>query len=141
MLIYRNKEKLHKDLEALIPEMLGAEVRALIQNWRKANKLSIDQRIPTLKFYWTNPIFKIVFIEGLSGVGENKHFLDLCLVDRAEFEKPTEDILDLCKDDDILFWSPLGGTIGHGKILSGNTSNIQKELDAVLTGKYYNEYI
>ena len=141
MLIYRNKEKLHKDLEALIPEMLGAEVRALIQNWRKANKLSIDQRIPTLKFYWTNPIFKTVFIEGLSGVGENKHFLDLCLVDRAEFEKPTEDILDLCKDDDILFWSPLGGTIGHGKILSGNTPNIQKELDAVLTGKYYNEYI
>jgi hypothetical protein len=141
MLIYKNKEKLHKDLEALIPEMLGAEVRALIQNWRKANKLSIDQRIPTLKFYWTNPIFKTVFIEGLSGVGENKHFLDLCLVDRAEFEKPTEDILDLCKDDDILFWSPLGGTIGHGKILSGNTSNIQKELDAVLTGKYYNEYI
>jgi hypothetical protein len=141
MLIYKNKEKLHKDLEALIPEMLGAEVRALIQNWRKANKLSIDQRIPTLKFYWTNPIFKTVFIEGLSGVGENKHFLDLCLVDRAEFEKPTEDILDLCKDDDILFWSPLGGTIGHGKILSGNTPNIQKELDAVLTGKYYNEYI
>lgn len=141
MLIYRNKEKLHKDLEALIPEMLGAEVRALIQNWRKANKLSIDQRIPTLKFYWTNPIFKTVFIEGLSGVGENKHFLDLCLVDRAEFEKPTEDILDLCKDDDILFWSPLGGTIGHGKILSGNTPNIQKELDAILTGKYYNEYI
>ena len=141
MLIYKNKEKLHKDLEALIPEMLGAEVRALIQNWRKANKLSIDQRIPTLKFYWTNPVFKTVFIEGLSGVGENKHFLDLCLVDRAEFEKPTEDILDLCKDDDILFWSPLGGTIGHGKILSGNTSNIQKELDAVLTRKYYNEYI
>lgn len=141
MLIYKNKEKLHKDLEALIPEMLGAEVRALIQNWRKANKLSIDQRIPTLKFYWTNPIFKTVFIEGLSGVGENKHFLDLCLVDRAEFEKPAEHILDLCKDDDILFWSPLGGTIGHGKILSGNTSNIQKELDAVLTGKYYNEYI
>ena len=141
MLIYKNKEKLHKDLESLIPEMLGAEVRALIQNWRKANKLSIDQRIPTLKFYWTNPIFKTVFIEGLSGVGENKHFLDLCLVDSAEFEKPTEDILDLCKDDDILFWSPLGGTIGHGKILSGNTPNIQKELDAVLTGKYYNEYI
>ena len=141
MIIYKNKEKLHKDLEALIPEMLGAEVRALIQNWRKANKLSIDQRIPTLKFYWTNPIFKTVFIEGLSGVGENKHFLDLCLVDSAEFEKPTEEILDLCKDDDILFWSPLGGTIGHGKILSGNTPNIQKELDAVLTGKYYNEYI
>ena len=120
MLIYRNKEKLHKDLEALIPEMLGAEIRALIQNWRKANKFSI---------------------EGLSGVGENKHFLDLCLVDKAEFEKPSEKILDLCKDDDILFWSPLGGTIGHGKILSGNTPNIQKELDAVLNRKYYNEYI
>lgn len=141
MLIYRNKEKLHKDLEALIPEMLGAEIRALIQNWRKANKFSIDQRIPTLKFYWTNPVFKTVFIEGLSGVGENKHFLDLCLVDKAEFEKPSEIILDLCKDDDILFWSPLGGTIGHGKILSGNTPNIQKELDAVLNRKYYNEYI
>ena len=138
--LYRNKDILHKSLESMIPEMIGAELRALIQNWRKANGFAIDQHIPTLKFYFTNPIFKTVFMEGLSGVGENKHFLDLCLVDSAEFEKPNEEVMSLCVNDDIIFWSPLGGTVGHGSPLHGNTKNIQKEIDTVLNEKLYNQW-
>ena len=140
-LLYCSTEKLHKDLYSLVPEMIGAEVRALIQNWRKANGLTIDQHIPTLKFYFNDPIFKTVFREGLSAVGEKKHFLELCLVDCAEFDEPPFEIRELCKDDDIIFWSPLGGTVGHGKVLSGNTKNLQKELDEVIKKHLYNDYL
>ena len=140
-LLFCSTEKLHKDLYSLVPEMIGAEVRALIQNWRKANGLTIDQHIPTLKFYFNDPIFKTVFREGLSAVGEKKHFLELCLVDCAEFDEPPFEIRELCKDDDIIFWSPLGGTVGHGKVLSGNTKNLQKELDEVIKKHLYNDYL
>lgn len=140
-LLYCSSEKLHKDINSLIPEMIGAEIRALIQNWRKANGFSIDQHIPTLKFYFNDPIFKTVFREGLSAVGEKKHFLELCLVDCAAFDEPPFEIRELCKDDDIIFWSPLGGTVGHGKVLSGNTKNLQKELDEVIKEHLYNDYL
>lgn len=140
-LLFCSTEKLHKDLYSLVPEMIGAEIRALIQNWRKANGLTIDQHIPTLKFYFNDPIFKTVFRDGLSAVGEKKHFLELCLVDCAEFDEPPFEIRELCKDDDIIFWSPLGGTVGHGKVLSGNTKNLQKELDEVIKKHLYNDYL
>ena len=51
------------------------------------------------------------------------------------------EIRELCKDDDIIFWSPLGGTVGHGKVLSGNTKNLQKELDEVIKNHLYNDYL
>ena len=102
IVLYKNKDVLHKSIESLIPEMIGAELRALIQNWRKANGFAIDQHIPVLKFWFANPIFKTVFIEGLSGVGENKHFLDLCLVDSAEYEIPKADIMSLTSQYDIV---------------------------------------
>lgn len=140
-LLFCSTEKLHKDIYSLVPEMIGAEVRALIQNWRKANGLTIDQHIPTLKFYFEDPIFITVFREGLSAVGEKKHFLELCLVDCAEFDEPPFEIRELCKDDDIIFWSPLGGTVGHGKVLSGNTKNLQKEIDEVIKNHLYNDYL
>lgn len=140
-LLFCSTEKLHKDINSLVPEMIGAEIRALIQNWRKANGLTIDQHIPTLKFYFEDPIFITVFREGLSAVGEKKHFLELCLVDCAEFDEPPFEIRELCKDDDIIFWSPLGGTVGHGKVLSGNTKNLQKELDEVIKNHLYNDYL
>lgn len=140
-LLFCSTEKLHKDINSLVPEMIGAEIRALIQNWRKANGLTIDQHIPTLKFYFEDPIFITVFREGLSAVGEKKHFLELCLVDCAEFDEPSFEIRELCKDDDIIFWSPLGGTVGHGKVLSGNTKNLQKELDEVIKKHLYNDYL
>ena len=139
-LLYKNKDVLHKSIESLIPEMIGAELRALIQNWRKANGFAIDQHIPVLKFWFANPIFKTVFVEGLSGVGENKHFLDLCLVDSAEYEMPKADIMSLTSKYDIVFWSPMGGTVGYGSPLHGNSKNIQKELDIVLNEKLYNRY-
>lgn len=140
-LLFCSTEKLHKDINSLVPEMIGAEVRALIQNWRKTNGLTIDQHIPTLKFYFSDPIFKTVFREGLSAVGEKKHFLELCLVDCAEFAEPPFEIRELCKDDDIIFWSPLGGTVGHGKVLTGNTKNLQKEIDEVIKKHLYNDYL
>ena len=140
-LLFCSAEKLHKDINSLVPEMIGAEIRALIQNWRKANGLTIDQHIPNLKFYFEDPIFITVFREGLSAVGEKKHFLELCLVDCAEFAEPPFAIKELCKDDDIIFWSPLGGTVGHGKVLSGNTKNLQKELDEVIKNHLYNDYL
>lgn len=140
IVLYKNKDVLHKSIESLIPEMIGAELRALIQNWRKANGFAIDQHIPVLKFWFANPIFKPVFVEGLSGVGENKHFLDLCLVDSAEYEMPDAEVMSLYSNDDIIFWSPLGGTVGHGSPLHGNTKNIQKEIDTVLNEKLYNRY-
>ena len=140
-LLFCSTEKLHKDIYSLVPEMIGAEVRALIQNWRKANGLTIDQHIPNLKFYFEDPIFITVFREGLSAVGEKKHFLELCLVDCAEFDEPPFEIRELCKDDDIIFWSPLGGTVGHGKVLSGNTKNLQKEIDEVIKNHLYNDYL
>ena len=140
-LLFCSNEKLHKDINSLVPEMIGAEVRALIQNWRKVNGLTIDQHIPTLKFYFEDPIFITVFREGLSAVGEKKHFLELCLVDCAEFDEPSFEIRELCKDDDIIFWSPLGGTVGHGKVLSGNTKNLQKEIDEVIKEHLYNDYL
>ena len=140
-LLYCSTDKLHKDLYSLVPEMIGAEVRALIQNWRKANGLTIDQHIPNLKFYFEDPIFITVFREGLSAVGEKKHFLELCLVDCAEFAEPPFEIRELCKDDDIIFWSPLGGTVGHGKVLTGNTKNLQKEIDEVIKNHLYNDYL
>ena len=140
IVLYKNKDVLHKSIESLIPEMIGAELRALIQNWRKANGFAIDQHIPVLKFWFANPIFKTVFVEGLSGVGENKHFLDLCLVDSAEYEMPDAEVMSLYSNDDIIFWSPLGGTVGHGSPLHGNTKNIQKEIDTVLNEKLYNRY-
>lgn len=140
IVLYKNKDVLHKSIESLIPEMIGAELRALIQNWRKANGFAIDQHIPVLKFWFVNPIFKTVFVEGLSGVGENKHFLDLCLVDCAEYETPSADIMSLTSNYDIVFWSPMGGTVGYGSPLHGNSPNIQKELDIVLNEKLYNRY-
>lgn len=140
MILYKSKEKIKKDIMSLIPEMIGAELRALIQNWRKANGLAIDQHIPTMKFYFTEPIYKTVFVEGRSASGEDRHFLELCLIDEAVFEKPDENMLSLMKDNDVIFWCPLGGTVGYGKILSGNTKLIQDDVDNVIKEKLYNEY-
>ena len=42
-----------------VTAMIGAEVRNAIQNWRKANKLPLDFRVPTLCVYYTKEIMKI----------------------------------------------------------------------------------
>ena len=67
-----------------------------------------------------------------------------CLVDNVKFINPLEEMPNVdtrnkrwhnilngiqLKDYDLIFWSPLGGTIGYCDCLKGNAPNIQKELD------------
>jgi hypothetical protein len=133
--------------------MLGAEIRNAIQNWRKENKLPIDFRIPTLYVYYKDEIIKTVLIEGITDTFTKQHLFELCLVDNVEFVRPRDEIgfskaqedrwkdfLDFDKHD-LIFWSPLGGSIGVCDCLKGNTPNIQKELDIVIDNHYYNTYV
>ena len=120
--------------------MLGAEIRNAIQNWRKENKLPIDFHVPTLYVYYTNEIIKTTLIEGVTDANtKNPHLFELCLVDKVEYIKPSFD-LDLDKHD-LIFWSPLGGSIGYCDCLKGNAPNIQKELDITIDKEYYNHYV
>lgn len=131
MLVYNGKREVN-----CFTAMLGAEIRNAIQNWRKENKLPIDFRIPTLYVYYKDEIIKTVLIEGITDTFTKQHLFELCLVDKVEFHN----IIQLGHEYDLVFWSPLGGTIGHCDCLHGNTQNIQKELDVVIEKQYYNKY-
>lgn len=133
--IYNSKKEVN-----CITAMLGAEIRNAIQNWRKENKLPIDFHVPTLYVYYTKEIIKTTLIEGVTDANiKNPHLFELCLVDNVEFIKPSFD-LDLDKHD-LIFWSPLGGTVGKCDCLKGNAPNIQKELDITIDKEYYNHYV
>lgn len=134
--------------------MLGAEIRNAIQNWRKENKLPIDFRVPTLYVYYTNEIIKTTLIEGITDANpNNSHLFELCLVDKVEWVNPREELkisasaAERRKDcinfdkHDLLFWSPLGGSIGYCDCLKGNAPNIQKELDITIKKQYFNHYV
>jgi hypothetical protein len=147
MLVYNGKREVN-----CFTAMLGAEIRNAIQNWRKENKLPIDFRIPTLYVYYKDEIIKTVLIEGITDTFTKQHLFELCLVDKVEWVNPREELgISVSADGrwkdyinfdkhDLLFWSPLGGTIGHCDCLHGNTPNIQKELDVVIEKQYYNKY-
>ena len=45
------------------------------------------------------------------------------------------------KDYDIIFWLPLGGTIGFANPTKDNVKIIQKEVDIAVEKEYYNHYI
>ena len=137
-----------------VTAMLGAEIRNAIQNWRKENKLPIDFRVPTLNVYYRNEIIKTTLIEGITDANpKNPHLFELCLVDAVEFVHPRDELgisesacirWNNCMDFDkydLIFWSPLGGTIGVCNCLNGNSANIQKEVDAVIKNEYYNKYV
>lgn len=133
--IYNSKKEVN-----CMTAMLGAEIRNAIQNWRKENKLPIDFHVPTLYVYYTNEIIKTALIEGVTDANtKNPHLFELCLVDKVEYIKPIF-YLDLDKHD-LIFWSPLGGTVGVCDCLKGNAPNIQKELDITIDKEYYNHYI
>jgi len=133
--IYNSKKEVN-----CMTAMLGAEIRNAIQNWRKENKLPIDFHVPTLYVYYTKEIIKTTLIEGVTDANtKNPHLFELCLVDNVEYIKPSFD-LDLDKHD-LIFWSPLGGTVGKCDCLKGNAPNIQKELDITIDKEYYNHYI
>ena len=145
-----------RNIDTNITAMIGSEIRAAIQNWRKENKLPIDFRIPTLYVYFTKDIIKTALVEGFTDVGTKMHLFETCLVDKVVFMDPREEVttLDTTKprwnkilngvqlvDHDIIFWSPLGGSIGFANPTKGNTDNIQKEVDISIKENLYNHYI
>lgn len=151
--VYNNEIR---NIDTNITAMIGSEIRAAIQNWRKENKLPIDFRIPTLYVYFTKDIIKTTLVEGFTDVGTKVHLFETCLVDKVVFMDPREEvaILDTTKprwnkilngvqlvDHDIIFWSPLGGSIGFANPTKGNADNIQKEVDISIKENLYNHYI
>lgn len=149
LFVYNSKKEVN-----CMTAMLGAEIRNAIQNWRKENKLPIDYRVPTLYVYYTNEIIKTTLIEGITDANPNNpHLFELCLVDKVEWVNPREELhisasaAERWKDyinfdkHDLIFWSPLGGTIGYCDCLKGNAPNIQKELDITIEKGYSNHYV
>lgn len=151
--IYNNEIR---NIDTNITAMIGSEIRAAIQNWRKENKLPIDFRIPTLYVYFTKDIIKTALVEGFTDVGTKVHLFETCLVDKVVFMDPREEVttVDTTKprwnkilngvqlvDHDLIFWSPLGGSIGFANPTKGNTDNIQKEVDISIKENLYNHYI
>ena len=133
--IYNNEKKKN---HSVVTAMIGSEIRAAIQNWRKENKLPIDFRIPTLYMYFTKPIIKTAVVEGVTGVGTTNHLFETCLIDKVEFMEPDE---GFSREHDVIFWSPLGGTIGFANPTKDNVKIIQKEVDTAVEKEYYNHYI
>ncbi len=147
--LYRKNKELN-----CVTAMIGAEVRNAIQNWRKENKLPLDFRVPTLCVYYTKEIMKTALIEGVTDANpKNPHLFELCLVDNVEFVSPRnelgisksqetrwKDFLDFDKHD-LIFWSPLGGSIGVCDCLKGNAPIIQKQVDEAISKNYFNLYV
>ena len=133
--IYNNEKKKN---HSVVTAMIGSEIRAAIQNWRKENKLPINFRIPILYMYFTKPIIKTAVVEGVTDIGTTNHLFETCLIDKVEFMEPDEDI---SRDNDIIFWSPLGGSVGFANPTRGNVDIIQKEVDATIEKEYYNHYV
>lgn len=151
--IYNNEKKKN---HSVVTAMIGSEIRAAIQNWRKENKLPIDFRIPTLYMYFTKPIIKTAVVEGITDIGTRNHLFETCLIDKVEFIDPREEVatVDTTKprwnkilngiqlvDHDLIFWSPLGGSVGFANPTKGNADNIQKEVDISIKENLYNHYI
>jgi hypothetical protein len=149
LFVYNSKKEVN-----CMTAMLGAEIRNAIQNWRKENKLPMDFRIPTLYVYFKEEIIKTALIEGITDANpKNPHLFELCLVDNVEFVNPNDELhisksaserwanfLNFNKHN-LIFWSPLGGTIGYCDCLKGNAPNIQKELDITIKKGYFNHYV
>lgn len=150
--IYRKNKEMN-----CVTAMLGAEVRNAIQNWRKENKLPLDFHVPTLYVYYTKEIMKTVLIEGVTDSNPNNpHLFELCLVDNVKFVNPLEEMPNVdtrnkrwnnilngiqLKDYDLIFWSPLGGTIGVCDCLQGNSRIIQNQVNDALEFELFNHYV
>lgn len=140
--IYNNEKKKN---HSVVTAMIGSEIRAAIQNWRKENKLPIDFRIPTLYMYFTKPIIKTALVEGITDVGTTNHLFETCLIDKVEFMEPDESISRdndvIFWSNDIIFWSPLGGSVGFANPTKDNVKIVQKEVELTIEKEYYNHYI
>ena len=127
---------------------IAAEIRHLIQNWRKKNNLPIDFRVPTLKVWYDDEhciaesAITTALIEGQTEANNKTHLFELCQVDNVEFDllKNYRTCYDTTRKDDKLvldelhgirhhdfyFWSPLGGTLGYGNVLDDTRGDIKK---------------
>lgn len=151
--IYNNEKKKN---HSVVTAMIGSEIRAAIQNWRKENKLPINFRIPTLYVYFTKDIIKTALVEGVTDIGTTNHLFETCLIDKVEFMNPLEEVQTVdtrnprwknilngvqLVDYDLIFWSPLGGSVGFANPTRGNVDIIQKEVNTAEKMGYYNHYI
>lgn len=113
---------------------INAEIRNIIQNWRKENKLPIDYVIPTLYVYFKEPIIKTALIEGKTSAQDETHLFELCQVSNVIVMTPNyEDTYT----DDFYCWSPNGGTVGHGNVLDDK----QKVIKNAIEKKAFDEWI
>ena len=147
--VYRKNKEVN-----CVTAMIGAEIRNAIQNWRKANKLPLDYRVPTLCVFYRQNIIQTALIEGVTDANPNNpHLFELCLVDNVEFVNPRvelgitdaankrwKEFLDF-ECHDLIFWSPLGGTIGVCDCLLNNAPAIQKAVNETMNNEYFNHYV
>ena len=114
---------------------VAAELRNLIQTWRKENKLPIDFRVPTLNIWYKDEI-----------ITQNMtHICELCQIDRL-VRYDDQDIIfkmnnlkfDFAKlqDYDVIVWSDLGGTIKFGNILDDSQNLVKTASEK----RYYERY-
>lgn len=116
---------------------IAAEVRNIIQNWRKANKLPIDYRVPTLYVWFNEPIIKSALIEGRCEACNDTHVFEICQVDKVEMQMPPEDFKELDNHDyDFICWSPLGGSVGFGDVLDDSKNSIKYAIEH----KHYDQW-
>lgn len=111
---------------------IAAEVRNVIQNWRKVNKLPIDYKVSTLYVWFKEPIIKTALIEGRCEACNDIHVFEICQVDKVEFKTPPEEF----QKYDFVCWSPLGGSIGFGDVLDDSKNIIKYAIEH----KYYNQW-
>lgn len=124
---------------------VAAELRNLIQTWRKENKLPIDFRVPTLNIWYKDEIITAAIREGRTEARDKTHLCELCQVDRLVRYDDCEVMLRLngCKFDidfvnkyDVMVWSDLGGTVKCGNILDDS----QKLVKTASEKRYYERY-
>ena len=128
-----------KPLSDITEITVCAEIRHVIQSWRKENNLPIDFVIPTLYVYYTNPIIKTALIEGVCEANNKDHLFKLCQVDKVIFKTPegvTQDPHHY-NSYDFFCWSPMGGTIGYGNVIKDNPKDITDSVCKKLFTTYF----
>lgn len=123
---------------------IASEIRNVIQNWRKENKLPISYNVPTLYVYYKEPIVKSAMVEGRCEAQFNSHLFEICQVDKVIYKEPDDDdVKSLVDGYDFICWSPLGGTIGKGNVLKETPCKIgslNTSIKEAIEKHYYNEW-
>lgn len=124
---------------------VAAELRNLIQTWRKENKLPIDFRVPTLNIWYKDEIITAAIREGRTEAQNMTHLCELCQIDRL-VRYDDQDIIfkmnnlkfDFAKlqDYDVIIWSDLGGTMKYGNILDDSQNLVKTASEK----RYYERY-